>query len=115
MLIVTIVFATRLLACFSEKITGKPSSKQVVVSVLLVASAALFMAFTIAAGKEFIKAMEYLEAVLGSDAELDNSYIRYTIPISTLVLSAVAAAVSVAQFCVSRKKRAEQVVEAETY
>ncbi len=113
MLVVTIVFATRLLDGFLKKITGKPSSRQVVVSALLVASSALFMAFTIAAGKEFIKAMEYLEPILEFDSGPDNSYIVYSIPVSAFVLSAVAAAVSVAQFCVSRKKRVEPVAEAE--
>ncbi|MDE7439787.1 MAG: zinc ribbon domain-containing protein [Clostridia bacterium] len=112
MLIVTIVIATRVLAGFSKKITGKTSVKQVVMGSLLVVSAILYLAFTVVAGKEFIEAAEYIAAFHKTQEELGNSYINYPIPISTLVFSAATLAVTVTQFCISRKKHAGQVVEA---
>ena len=114
MLVLTIIFATRVLAGFTDKVAGKPSAKQIVIGSFLVVFAVLYLAFTVSAGSEFIKSLEYLEEFSKTDFELETTYIKYPMPIASLVLAVVAFAVSIVQFCLCRKKPDHKTVEADS-
>lgn len=111
MLVATVVLATRVLAALSVKATENSSRKNLTVSCILVVCSLLYLAFTVAAGSEFIKALEYLQTFNDTNFQLEKFYFNYPYPIAAFVLSVIVLAVSAVRFCIFRKKPVDITAE----